>query len=378
MSADRLRLLGIADGKSLNVLRWGRRLIELGHEVHIVTDKISPEESAEAGLVMHDVRTLDALTRVRGLRRIRIGAAIRSLALRLDIDLTHAHYMLPYGYWAAQSGLHPLVMSPWSRDVFVDANEKRRGRKRSLDSIRAADYVVVNSQANQRASVELGADPSRIQEIVWYAEPGRFGPENHDTAFRPERGWPDDALVVLSLRNYRPYTHVDVLVSAFARVAPEFPKARLMLCARAGWLREEIEQLVEELGIEHLVRMERAEYEELPRYVGSADIAVTIADSDSTPASLLEVMASRLPVIAAPTWSIDEWLGHGEGAEIVPVRDLEATAAALRKLLADPQLRASYGARNEQVVRSRMEEPGPVLERLYRGLIAEYHQSRAA
>ena len=378
MSSDSLRLLGVADGKSLNVLRWGRRLTELGHEVHLVTDKISPEEARDAGMVMHDVRTLDALTRVRGLRRMRIGSAVKALADHLDIDLTHAHYMLPYGYWAAQADLHPLVMSPWSRDVFVDANEKRRGRKRALESIRAADYFVVNSDANRRASTELGADPAKIQEIVWYAEPQRFGTENRDASFRAERGWPDDALVVLSLRNYRPYTHVDILVSAFAQVAPEFPTARLMLCARAGWLREQIEQLIADLKIGHLVAMERAEYEELPRYVASADVAATLADSDSTPASLLEVMASRLPVIAAPTWSIDEWLESGDGAEIVPVRDVDATAAALRKLLGDQDLRARYGARNERVVRSRMEEPGPVLEALYRDLIETHRLSKAA
>ena len=378
MDGRSLRLLGVANGASLNVLRWGKRLQELGHEIHIVTDQISPLEEEREGLIMHDVRDLDVLTRIKGVRRVRIGSAIASLAQRLRIDLIHAHYMLPYGYWAAQSGFHPLVMSPWSRDIFVDANERRRGRRRSLESIRAADYFVVNSQANQRASIELGANPDRVQEIVWYAEPERFHPENADPHFRAARGWPDDALVILSLRNYRPYTHVDVLVRAFAEIAPREPSARLLLCARAGWLRAEIEQLIADLGIGHLVSMERAEYDELPTYVASADIAVTLADSDSTPASLLEVMASRLPVVAAPTWSIDEWLEHGKGAEIVPVRDVDATARALRTLLHDADLREAYGAYNESLVRARMQEPGPVLEKLYRELIAEHSASRAA
>ena len=378
MDGRPLRLLGVANGASLNVLRWGRRLHERGHEIHIVTDRISPRDDEREGLVMHDVRSLDALTRIRGVRRMRIGSAIAALARRLQIDLTHAHYMLPYGYWAAQSGLHPLVMSPWSRDIFVDASERRRGRKRSLDSIRAADYLVVNSQANQRVSIELGANPDRIQEIIWYAEPDRFGPENADPAFRAARGWPDDALVILSLRNYRPYTHVDVLVRAFAEIAPGEPRARLLLCARAGWLRAEIEQLIADLGIGHLVSMERAEYDELPTFAASADIAVTLADSDSTPASLLEVMASRLPVVAASTWSIDEWLEHGKGAEIVPLRDVDAAARALRTLIGHDDLRAAYGAHNESVVRARMREPGPVLEDLYRELIAEHSAARAA
>lgn len=378
MSERPLRLLGVADLRSLNVIRWGRRLVELGHEVHIVGNRWNPRAEEREGLELYDVTSLEPLTRVPGVRRARFGPAIGALAERLDVDLVHAHYMLPYGYWGAQAGRHPFVLSPWSRDVFIDAHERRQGRKRALAAIRAADYFVVNSQACGDAAVELGADRSRMQEIIWYAETDRFGVQNHDPSFRSERGWPDDALIVLSLRNFRPYTYVDVLVEAFARIAPDHPKARLLLCARGGPERPRIERLIDEHGLGDRVRIERAEVEDLPTYVASADMAVTIADSDSTPASLTEAMASRLPVVAAPTWSMDEWLEDGDGAEIVPVKDVAATAAAIAKLLADPALRARYGERNERVARAKLPRPGPLLEALYRDLIAEHAARRAA
>ena len=378
MSERPLRLLGVADLRSLNVIRWGRRLVELGHEVHIVGNRWNPRSEEREGLGLYDVTTLEPLTRVPGVRRVRFGPAIAALAARLDVDLVHAHYMLPYGYWGSQAGRHPFVLSPWSRDVFIDAHERKQGRRRALAAIRAADYFVVNSKACGDASVELGADPRRMKEIIWYAETDRFGVQNRDPGFRAARGWPDDAQIVLSLRNFRPYTYVDVLVKAFARVAPDFPQARLLLCARGGPEREQIERLIGELGIGERTRIERAEVEDLPTYVASAEMAVTIADSDSTPASLTEAMASRLPVVAAPTWSIDEWLEDGDGAEIVPVKDVEATAAAIAKLLADPDLRARYGERNERVARAKLPEPGPLLESLYRDLIAEHATKRAA
>ena len=378
MSERPLRLLGVADLRSLNVVRWGRRLVELGHEVHIVGNRWNPRAEEREGLELYDVTTLEPLTRVPGVRRARFGPAIASLAARLDIDLVHAHYMLPYGYWGSQAGRHPFVLSPWSRDVFIDAHERKQGRRRALAAIRAADYFVVNSKACGDASAELGADPRRMKEIIWYAETGRFGVQHRDPGFRAARGWPDDAQIVLSLRNFRPYTYVDVLVKAFARVAPDFPQARLLLCARGGPEREQIEHLIDELAIGERTRIERAEVEDLPAYVASADMAVTIADSDSTPASLTEAMASRLPVVAAPTWSIDEWLEDGDGAEIVPVKDVEATAGAIAKLLADPDLRARYGERNERVARAKLPEPGPLLETLYRDLIAEHAAKRAA
>jgi glycosyltransferase involved in cell wall biosynthesis len=260
-------------------------------------------------------------------------------------------------------------MSPWSRDIFVDAKESSQGRRRAIASIAAADYLVVNSDANRKASIELGADPGRIREIIWYSELDRFAPDRADAGLRARLGWPEDALVVLSLRNFRPYTNLDVVLQAFARVAKEEPRARLLLAARGGPSRAETEALVDELGIRELVAIERVEWEQLPGVVAAADVAVTIASSDSTPASLLEAMASALPVVAGRTWSIDEWITEEEGGALLECRDEEAITAALRALLADPALRRRHGARNERYVRARLGDPGEELERLYNELL---------
>ncbi len=367
--AQSLRLLGVADGRSINVARWARRLVERGHEVHLVSDRIPPNGAAIEGVGVRDVRSLETLTGPPGLRRFTIAPAIGRLARSLDVDVVHAHYLLPYGWWAARAGRHPLVVSPWSRDIFVDVQESRRGRRRAVEAIAAADELVVNSEANRVASIELGGDPARIREIIWYSELERFGPERADPGFRARRGWPQDALVVLSLRNYRPYTNLDVVVRAFARAVREEPRARLLLAARGGPTRAELERLVDELHVRPLVAFERVEWEDLPAASASADIAITIAGSDSTPASLLEVMASAVPVVAGRTWSIDEWIGPDSGGFLVECRDEDAVTAALIALLRDPELRRRHGARNERFVRERLADPGAQLEELYLELL---------
>ncbi len=370
MPGKRLRLLGVADGRSINVHRWARRLVDRGHEVAIVSSRLPPGGQTAEGVPVHDVRSLGGLTGVPLFRRGAIAPAIGRLAARLEVDLVHAHYLLPYGYWAARAGRHPLVMSPWSRDVFVDANESRQGRRRAVEAIAASDYLVVNSEANRLASIDLGADPKRITQIIWYSENDRFSPARADRGLRARLGWPEDALVVLSLRNYRPYTNLDVVIRAFARAARDEPRARLLLAARGGPTRSELEALVDELGIRPLVAFERVEWEDLPGVAAAVDVAITIAGSDSTPASLLEVMASSVPVVAGRTWSIDEWIGPGEGGALVECRDEDAVAAALAELLASPDLRLRYGQRNEQVVRERLGDPGEELETLYLELLA--------
>ena len=104
----------------------------------------------------------------------------------------------------------------------------------------------------------------------------------------------------------------------------------------------------------------------------SGDIVVSIANTDSSPSSLLEAMASGNPLVGGWCPSIDEWIGPGEGAEMVQPRDEEALAAALDRLLADGALRERYAERNLRIVRERVAESAPAMEALYRRLISEH------
>jgi glycosyltransferase involved in cell wall biosynthesis len=69
---------------------------------------------------------------------------------------------------------------------------------------------------------------------------------------------------------------------------------------------------------------------ELPSVNASTDFAVTLADVDSSPASLLETMASGVPLVVGLAPSMDEWIQQGEGGELVADRhDIDAVAAAI-------------------------------------------------
>ncbi len=369
---EKLRILAVGDGSSIHTIRWLKRLDERGHELHLVTNRRPLPADDLGGTVVYDIRELEFWTRVKGLRRLRFGPAIRNLAERLDVDLVHAQGMLPYAYWAAQADVHPFVVSPWGRDVLRDAKTEP-GRSRARRGFAAADYIVVNSQAILDASLEVGADPERVLYAIWHTRLEGFSPDRAERdALRSEFGWSADALVILSLRNFQERTNVDVLVRAYDRVRHEVPEARLLLMARGGETRAEIEALVADLGLGELVRFHRVEAPELPPLVASADLTVTIADTDSTPSSLLEAMASGQPMIGGWCPSIDEWIGPGEGAEMIETKDEDALVAALLKLLRDPELRRRYGARNAELTRRRVAESAPAMEALYRELVENH------
>lgn len=356
-------MLGIGNVRSIHLLRWARTVAAAGHDVQLVSDREPRSDALPTNF--HALQSLGLATRIPFVRRSAIAPALGRLAGRLGADVVHAHYLLPYGYWAARSGARPLVVSPWGTDALVHGVEEH-GRPLAEEALAAADLVVVNSNALEKASLGLGAAPEKIRHVFWHLDLDGFAPDRFDAGLRAALGWPDDALVVLSLRGLRPDMNLDILVEAFGRVAGEEPHARLLLAGESGPMRAKLEELVARLKLTDRVAFHRVSADGLAPLVASADVVVSIANSDSAPPSLLEAMASGRAVVAAQAASIDEWVRQGEGADIVPVHDVEATATAVLGLLRDEARRRAYGERNERVVRETVGDPGPELDRLYR------------
>jgi glycosyltransferase involved in cell wall biosynthesis len=366
MADDKLRILGIGDAKSRHFARWARRLAERGHEVHVASGRVNPRGELE-GIEVHQFQELDPLLRVPVLRRFRMAGALTRLARDVKPDVVHSHYLLPYGYWTARAGLGPLVVSPWGKDAIVDAWQSPEAEERARVGIapeRARAYVV-NSQALEDAAVRLGADRAKFHRIFWHARIDNYSPERADRSRWQKLGWPDDAIVCLSLRNFRPYSNLDIVLRAFAAARQEVPELRLFSSAGGGWTRSEFDRLASELGLEPYMVVQDVPAAELPSFNASADFAVTLADVDSSPASLLETMASGVPLVVGRAPSMEEWIQQGEGGEVVERRDVEAVTQAILRLARDPELRRRYGERNLREVHARFGDPTAQLEQVY-------------
>src|SRR5947207_9490961 len=135
-------------------------------------------------------------------------------------------------------------------------------------------------------------------------------------------------------------------------------------------MRGEVGRLVSGIGLEPYIAVQDVPAAGLPSVTASADFAVTLADVDSSPASLLETMASGVPLVVGLAPSMDEWIQQGEGGELVDDRhDVGAVAAAMVRLARDPELRRSYGERNLREVHARFGDPTAQLEQVYREVL---------
>ena len=105
------------------------------------------------------------------------------------------------------------------------------------------------------------------------------------------------------------------------------------------------------LGVEDAVGFE-GERHDVPEILASSHIFVLSSRSEALPVSILEAMAAGLPVVATRVGGVPELVVDGETGLLVPAGDTRALAAALQRLVDDPDLRVRLGAAG----RARVEE----------------------
>ncbi|UCE58873.1 MAG: glycosyltransferase family 4 protein [Phycisphaerales bacterium] len=79
---------------------------------------------------------------------------------------------------------------------------------------------------------------------------------------------------------------------------------------------------------------------ELNAHYDGADIFVFPSFSEGSPRVVLEALAHSLPVVSTPVGSVSELITDRQSGLIVPLRDAEAIAAAVKEYILDDELRA--------------------------------------
>jgi phosphatidylinositol alpha-mannosyltransferase len=178
-----------------------------------------------------------------------------------------------------------------------------------------------------------------------------------------------DGLYVLFVGRLEGRKGADHLIRAMGRVQHAVPNARLVVVGD-GPDRAPLTELARGVGID-VTFTGRVEDERLPAYYHAADIVCSPATGgESFGLVLVEAMACGKPVVASAIEGYVELIGDSQCAHLVPPGDVDALAAGLTRLLADPESRATMGRRAAAAVRRfGWDHVAPSIEAIYRSAI---------
>jgi glycosyltransferase involved in cell wall biosynthesis len=208
---------------------------------------------------------------------------------------------------------------------------------------RGTDRVVGVSDDLTRVLIEDGGSPpDRTLTISNGVDTDAFRPGSRSLAVRAPLGLGPDVPLVGIVARLAPVKDHACLIEAFALVHQRRPDAVLALVGD-GPLRGALEAQVKSLGLASVVRF-AGPASSMPPIYRDLDVFVLSSTAEGTSVSVLEAMATGLPVVATAVGGTPALLDGGSAGLLVPSGDPTALAGALVDLLDDPARRRALGA----------------------------------
>jgi colanic acid/amylovoran biosynthesis glycosyltransferase len=248
---------------------------------------------------------------------------------------------------------HPSIVSFHGADVMVDMN-KPAYREATLQMLDAVTLVLVRSESLQRAVVDLGCDPEKI-------EIQRTGIPLEEFPFRDRAVPKNGEWRFVQAGRLIEKKGLPVTLRAFEVFVRQYPNATLTIAGEGPLLRE-LETLARELKIRvsftGFVSQERlCEIYYRSHIFLHPSQTGRDGNQEGIPNSMLEAMATGLPVFATEHGGIPEAIEHGVSGVLVPERDEFALVETLLDAVQDPGFFSRIAQSGADAVRQRFDLP---------------------
>lgn len=346
-----------------SIHQWAKRLVEQGHEVTVVTCKVS--ESAESE-VMDGVQIvrLPSWHWLNGTYPVpKWGATTRKILKKLkeeryDLVSTQTRFFPTsfLGAWFAGRHKIPLIHTERGGSHSIVEKAWIRWASRLIDHtlgrwvVRRAARNVGVSEAACEFLKHLGArNTVCIHNGVESIDP--LTPEQR-TAARHRHDLNESDTVLLFVGRLIYAKGVQDVLEILPELIRQSPNLRCVLVG-AGPYRETLEQFVREHHLEPHVRFVGEQpFEQVKTWLQMADLMVNPSHSEGLPRSVLEGAAAGLPVVATDTGGTREIIEEKISGRLVQVQNPESLQQALLELLHHPEQAHGYG----RAARARIEE----------------------
>jgi glycosyltransferase involved in cell wall biosynthesis len=298
---------------------------------------------------------------------------LRGLVRRNNVDVIHGHLFgssVRAGLLSRVTGVPAIGTLHGQSDLAP--GERFLGLKRAILRRGLSRVVFVSEPLRQSFLERVKFPADRVVVIPNGIDPARFTAPR-DPAFRASLGIAPDEFVVGAVGNMNAAKGFDVLLRAAAILKQTSPGIRFVVVGDDNGRRSaELKALRTELGLEHDVVFTGFRGD-IPAALASFDLYTLTSRSEGFSISIIEAMATGLPVVATRCGGPEQILENERTGLLVENASHEAVAAGIARLRSDRARANEFGeaARIEVKERFTASAQARAYERVYEECIME-------
>jgi sugar transferase (PEP-CTERM/EpsH1 system associated) len=237
-------------------------------------------------------------------------------------------------------------------------------------------YIALSKHLESYLRNRIGASETRVDQIYNGTDLALFRPAFPDQQRFPYPD-PDTCFVIGTVGRMSVVKNQTNLAEAFVHLVRSLPEwqARLRLVMIGdGPLRARSMSILEQGGVADLAWLP-GERNDVPALMRSFDLFVLPSLAEGVSNTILEAMATGLPVVATRVGGNPELVQQGITGELVPAAQPQALADAIREYVVDPGRRLAHGRAARQLAEQQFSLTAMVSRylSLYERMLAQPH-----
>jgi sugar transferase (PEP-CTERM/EpsH1 system associated) len=250
---------------------------------------------------------------------------------------------------------------------------KRKWMRKILD--RYVDrYVVVSDELQDWMNKFIGIQSDKIVRIQNSVDTTIFSPTEDKACAKIAIGLPSNSLVVGYVGRLDPVKNLDLLIKSFSTLVTSVisKKPVLLIIIGSGPEEKKMRHTAKLYHIDKQV-MFMGEHSNVHEFMHAMDIFAISSIAEGIPLTVLEAMASGLPVVATRVGGISEVVQDGKSGYLLDSGDDHAFSEKFRKYISDESLRTVHGRKGRELVEERysLEKMIRQYENLYMEVVCE-------
>lgn len=335
----------------------GRELAARGHNVHFISS-VLPTRVTELNdrVHFHEVEMMTYPLFEHQPYDLALATKMATVARAEKLDLLHVHYAIPHSISAilARESIKekryvPVITTLHGTDITL-VGADRSYLPITRYGLQQSDGVTAVSRFLKKATIET-FDFDEIEVIPNFICQNQYR-RLPDSPLRKELA-PNGEKLLVHVSNFRPVKRPIDCVEILARVQKEVPGVRLVMVGD-GPERSAASFRAEQLGVKDdtIFVGKRGNISD---YLGVSDIFLLPSELEAFGLAALEAQACELPVIATRIGGIPEVVNDNETGFLSEIGDVEKMSRDVLRLLADDDLRETFGTRGRELAIQRYE-----------------------